>query len=67
MGSVSPYFSDGTLISSLKKYYNRNEQYSINFEYWLNFAIKTRNGVLIKIKHREFLVDYYTGSVIKEM
>ena len=67
MGSVSPYFSNDTLIASLRKYCNKNEQYSINFEYWLNFAVKTNNGILIKIKHREFLVDYYTGSVIKEV
>lgn len=65
--SVSPYFTDKTVISSLRKYYDKNEQYSINFQYWLNFAIKTNNGILIKIKNREFLVDYYSGSVIKEV
>lgn len=65
--SVTPYADNSEIISSIRKYYNRNEQYTINFEYFLNFAIKTNNGILIKIKHREFLIDYYTGSVIKEV
>ena len=65
--NITPYSSNKEIIASLRKYYNKNEQYSINFEYWLNFAIKTNNGILIKIKHREFLVDYYSGSVIKEV
>lgn len=64
---ISPYFSNKDLISSLRKYFNSEEQYTINFEYYLNFAIKTNNGILIKIKEREFLADYYSGSVIKEV
>lgn len=65
--SVTPYASNKTIIASIRKYFNSEEQYAINFEYWLNFAIKTNNGILIKIKNREFLIDYYTGSVIKEV
>lgn len=65
--TVTPYASDKEIIASLRKYFNSEEQYTINFEYWLNFAIKTKKGILIKIKHREFLVDPYTGSVIKEV
>ena len=64
---LTSYVSDKEIIASLRKYFNSEEQYTINFEYWLNFAIKTNNGILIKIKHREFLVDYYTGSVIREV
>lgn len=65
--SISPYFSDKTVISSIRKYYNEYDQYSINFKYYLNFAKKTKDGVLIKIKDRKFLIDYYSGSVIKEL
>lgn len=65
--TVTPYASDKEIIASLRKYFNSEEQYTIDFEYWLNFAVKTNNGILIKIKHREFLVNYYTGSVIKEV
>ena len=65
--SVTSYASDKEIIASLRKYFNRKEQYSINFEYWLNFAIKTNNGILIKIKHREFLIDEFSGTVIKEV
>ena len=64
---LTPYTSDKEIIASLRKYFNKEEQYSINFEYWLNFAIKTNNGVLIKIKHREFLIDEFSGTVIKEV
>lgn len=65
--SLTPYASSQEIISSIRKYYNRNEQYTIDFEYWLNFAIKTNNGILIKIENREFLIEYFSGSVIKEV
>lgn len=65
--SVTPYVSNKTIIQSIRKYYNENEQYSINFEYYLNFAVNTNDGILIKIKDRKFLVDFFTGSVIKEV
>jgi hypothetical protein len=29
--------------------------------------VNTNDGILIKIKDRKFLVDYYSGSVIKEV
>ena len=67
MVSVSPYFSDKTVIQSIRKYFNSDEQYSINFKYYLNFAVNTDDGILIKIKDRKFLVDYYSGIVIKEV
>jgi hypothetical protein len=65
--SLTPYASNKTIIMSIMKYFNSNEQYSINFEYYLNFAVNTNDGILIKIKDRKFLVDYYSGSVIKEV
>ena len=65
--TITPYASDKEIIASLRKYFNSEEQYTINFEYWLNFAVKTNNGILIKIKHREFLIDEFSGTVIKEV
>ena len=65
--SVTPYADNKEIIASIRKYFNREEQYNINFEYWLNTVINTNNGIIIKIKHREFLIDYYSGSVIKEV
>ena len=64
---VTPYASNKAIITSIRKYFNNDEQYSINFEYYLNFAKITNNGVLIKIKQREFLIDYFSGTVIKEI
>lgn len=65
--SVSPYFSDVALIASLRKYYKKKDQYSVNFKYWLHTAKKTKDGILINVGSRKFLVDFYTGSVIKEV
>lgn len=67
MGGLSPYFDDNTLIMSLRKYYPKNEQYSINFKYWLHTAKKTKDGIIIQIASRKFLINFYTGSVIKEV
>lgn len=67
MGGLSPYFNDADLISSLRKYYKKEEQYTINFQYWLHTAKKIKEGILINIAGRKFLVDFYSGSVIKEV
>lgn len=67
MGGLSPYFSDADLISSLRKYYEKEEQYTINFQYWLHTAKKIKDGILINVAGRKFLVDFYSGSVIKEV
>lgn len=67
MSQLSPYFSDADLISSLRKYYKKEEQYSVNFQYWLNTEKKVKDGILINVGNRKFLVDFYSGSVIKEV
>lgn len=67
MSQLSPYFSDADLISSLRKYYKNEEQYTVNFWYWLHTARKIKDGIIIQIASRKFLIDFYTGSVIKEV
>ena len=67
MGGLSPYFDDNTLIMSLRKYYPENEQYNVNFKYWLSTAHKVKDGMILNIAGRKFLIDYYTGSVLKEV
>lgn len=64
---ISPYFSDKDLISSLRKYYDESEAYRINFSSWLHTAKKTKDGILIQIGSRKFLIDHYTGSILKEV
>lgn len=64
---ISPYFSNDTLISSLRKYYKKEEQYNVNFKYWLSTAHKVKDGMIVNIAGRKFLIDYYTGSVLKEV
>lgn len=64
---ISPYFSDAALISSLRKYYKKEEQYNVNFKYWLSTAHKVKDGMIVNIAGRKFLIDYYTGSVLKEV
>ena len=67
MGVVSKYFSDETVISSLRGRYDANERYSINFHYWLHTATITKDGILVRVGSRRFLVDEFTGAVIREV
>lgn len=67
MGVVSNYFSDETVISSLRGFYDENERYSINFHYWLHTATITKDGILIRVGSRMFLVEEFTGTVIREV
>ena len=67
MGVVSKYFSHETVISSLRGRYDTNERYSINFHYWLHTATITKDGILVRVGSRRFLVDEFTGAVIREV
>ena len=64
---MTPYASDESIIASLRKYYMKEKQYNINFKYWLHTAKKIKDGIIIQIASRKFLIDFYTGSVIKEV
>ena len=67
MGVAGLYFSDNDVICSIRKYYRKNKQFSTNFEYWLNTAKHTKDGILITVENRKFLVNTYTGMVIREV
>ena len=67
MGVISKFFSDEDCISSLRGFYDENERYSINFHYWLHTAIITKDGILIRVGARMFLVEEFTGAVIREV
>lgn len=67
MGVVSSYFSDEDCISSLRGFYDENERYSINFHYWLHTATRTREGILVTVGSRRFLLEEFTGTVIREV
>ena len=67
MGVVSKYFADETVISSLRGFYDENERYSINFQYWLHTATITKDGILIRVGARMFLVEEFTGTVVREI
>lgn len=67
MGVVSKYFSDDDLINGLRKQFSRDKQYSVDFRFWLNTAKKTRDGLIVTVEDRSFLVDEFTGSVIREV
>ena len=64
---LSSYFSDTEVITSLRQQFPRELQYSIDFKVWLNNAILTEKGFIIQVLSRKFLVDRYTGNVIKEL
>ena len=67
MGCVSKYVSDKTIIASLRKFYGADEQYTVNFYYWLHTAVPVKDGILVLVGSRSFLIDEYTGSVIREI
>ena len=67
MGVVSKYFSDDELISSLRPYFPREKQYSIDFRFWLNTAKRSNDGIVVTVENRRFLVEEYTGSVSREL
>ena len=65
MGVVSEYFSDDDLICILRPYFPRERQYVIDFRFWLDTAKKTKDGIIVTVENRKFLVDEYTGAVIR--
>lgn len=67
MGAVSKYVSDDTVIASLRSHYKENERWNINFRYWLHTAKIVKDGILIRVGSRKFLIEKFTGSVIKEI
>lgn len=67
LGIISQYCTDEETVNSIRAYYSREEQYSINFEYWLHTACKTKDGVLITVGSRKFLLHPVLGTVIKEV
>ena len=64
---LSAYFSDEEVVSNLRQQFPRDLQYSIDFLVWLNNAKLTEAGYVVKVLSRTFLVDKYTGRVIKEL
>lgn len=67
MGVISPYLPDNEVISCLRQMFDRDEQYSVDFQYWLSTARVVREGVLVDVMSRKFLLDYHTGAVIREV
>lgn len=67
MGSISVYCSDDEVVNGLRAYYPREEQYTINFYHWLSTARKTKDGVLVTVGTRRFLLHEVTGAVIREV
>lgn len=67
MGVVSLYASDDEVVASLRAYYDKEEQYSINFYHWLNTARRTNDGVIVTVGSRKFLLHPVLGIVIREV
>lgn len=67
MGIISMYATDEETINSIRAYYPREEQYTINFHHWLRTARRTKDGVLVTVGTRKFLLHEVLGTVIKEV
>lgn len=64
---LSSYFSDEEVISNLRQQFPRDLQYSIDFKVWLNNGKLTSDGYIVQVLSRKFLIDKFTGVVIKEL
>lgn len=67
MGVVSRYASDDEVINSLRGYYDADRRFSVNFCHWLHTARKCKDGIIVQVENRRFLVDEFTGCVIREV
>ena len=67
LGIISPYLSDSEVVSQLRQEFDRDEQYTVDFGYWLHTTRIVRDGVLVRVMSRRFLLDYRTGAVIREV
>ena len=67
INNVDFYFSDSDVIASLRQRFDREEMYTINFKYWLNTMKKTKDGLVVQVENRKFLIHPYTGLVLKEL
>ena len=67
MGVVSSYLSDDEVVSVLRQEFDREFQFSIDFYYWLHTARKVKDGVLVDVMGRCFLLNEFTGYVIREI
>ena len=67
MGIISPYCSDEEVVASLRQYYNKNEQYKINFYHALSTARRVKDGVLVTVGSRQFLLHEVLGVVLREV
>lgn len=64
---LSSYFSDEEVISNLRQQFPRDLQYNIDFKVWLNNGKLTSDGYIVQVLSRKFLIDKFTGVVIKEL
>ena len=67
MGIISPYCTDDETVDSIRAYYPREEQYTVNFHHWLTTARRTKDGVLVTVGTRQFLLHEVLGIVIREV
>ena len=67
MGIISQYCTDDETVNSIRAYYSREEQYTVNFHHWLTTAKRTKDGVLVTVGTRQFLLHEVLGTVIKEV
>ena len=67
MGVISAYISDDEVVSSLRRQFDRDEQYRIDFYHALHTARFSKDGVLVDVMDRTFLLDANLGFVVREV
>ena len=64
---LSPYFSDEECISHLRLQFPKDMQYKIDFKFWLGTGKLTRDGFIVQVMSRKFLIHKTLGIVLKEL
>lgn len=68
LGVISKYISDDEVVSNLRQHFDRDDQYRVNFYYWLSSTARVvREGVLVDVGSRRFLLNADTGVVVREV
>lgn len=64
---VGLYFTDEELACNLRPYFESEKRFTIDFKSWFAKSKQTSQGFVVQVEDRRFLIDVYTGLVLREL
>ena len=64
---VGLYFTDEELACNLRPFFSEDKRFSIDFQSWFAKSKQTSQGFVVQVEDRRFLIDVYTGLVLREL